>query len=309
MHRIGLLALSALVTTCQAPVRIPTASPPSWAGPAPGAPAVRFSPDVVSRESAFASAFTADGRTVFFTASDSARRRVEVMMSRYVNGRWTVPEPAPFARGYKGMDPALSPDGNSVYFTWSAPRPRMAADSAVDYDTWVAERSGDGWSAARHIGEAPNSPVGDFYPTVTRDGTLYFDSRRSIPGYPEGRRIFRARRVNGVFQTAEPLPAVINETGASNPYIDPDERYIIFGSGRPGGAGSLDLYISYRTGDGWSTPQDLGPRVNSTAVEFCPMVSPDGRWLYFSRIPVVNGVQQSNEIWVVAIDVLPPRTR
>lgn len=35
------------------------------------------------------------------------------------------------------------------------------------------------------------------------------------------------------------------------------------------------------------------------------MVSPDGRWLYFSRIPRVEGVNQANEIWVVGIDVLP----
>jgi Tol biopolymer transport system component len=232
------------------------------------------------------------------------------MLSRFVDGRWTTPEPAPFARGYKAMDPAFSPDGNRIYFSWSAPRPGMAADTAVDYDTWVVDRAGEGWGTARHIGDAPNSAAGDFYPTITRDGTLYFDSRREIPGLPAARRIFRSRQVNGVFQPAEPLPPLINEGGASNPYIDPDERYIIYGAGRPGGFGAGDLYVSWRTADGgWTTPQNLGPRVNSAAGEFCPMVSPDGRWLYFSRIPFVNRGAQSNQIWVVSIDVLPQPPR
>lgn len=143
------------------------------------------------------------------------------------------------------------------------------------------------------------------YPTLTRNGTIYFDSFRKHPDLRARRNVWRSRLVGGAYQEAEPLPAVINQYGASNPYIAPDERYIIFSSGRPGGVGSSDLYISFRTDNGWSEPVNLGPRVNSAATEFCPMVSPDGRWLFFSRIPRVNGVAQSNEIWVVGIDVLP----
>lgn len=281
---------------------------PSWmqAAPLPQAAAVRFSPDVVNRTSAFASAFTPDGRTVFFTASDSARSYVDLMMSRFVDGRWTTPESAPFAAGYRAMDPFVTRDGRQVWFSWAKPRPGAPPDTTVDYDTWVAERVGDGWSAARFAGVPPFVVESDFYPALTSKGTLYFDSFRRHPDLKFRRNVWRSRRVNGVYQDAEPLSAVINEHGASNPYIDPDERYIIFGSGRPGGQGNGDLYISYRRGESWSEPQNLGARVNSEATEFCPMVSPDGRYLYFSRIPRVNGVAQSNEIWVVAIDVLPP---
>ena len=300
--RIAALALLVGCATIK-----PQANSQSYVGPPPGAPAERFSPDVVSRTSAFASAFTPDGRTVFFTASDSARTSIHLMVSRFVDGKWTAPVHAPFAEGHKAMDPFVTPDGQRVYFSWAKPRPGAEPDTALDYDTWVAERRGDGWSEARYVGVPPHVPQSDFYPSLTRDGTMYFDSFRPHPTLTARRNVWRSQLVNGAYQAAEPLPSAINQAGASNPYIDPDERYIIFSSGRPGGLGAGDLYISYRDGDTWSEPISLGPRVNSAATEFCPMVSPDGRYLFFSRIPRVNGVAQSNEIWVVGIDVLPPR--
>jgi len=38
-----------------------------------------------------------------------------------------------------------------------------------------------------------------------------------------------------------------------------------------------------RGADGaWTAPRNLGPSVNSSATELCPIVSHDGRWLYFT---------------------------
>ena len=298
----GIVSTLILLTGCQG-FSLGKVSP-SYGGPPPGAPAVRFSPDVVNRTSAFASAFTPDGKTIFFTASDSARAYIDLMMSSFVDGQWTTPVHAPFAEGHKAMDPFVTRDGRQVYFSWAKPVPGAKPDTVLDYDTWVAERVGDGWGEARHVGVPPKTPESDMYPSLTSDGTLYFDSFRPHPDLKARRNVWKSRFVNGAYLPAEPV-RVINQGGASNPYIDPDERFIIFSSGRPGGLGGGDLYIAYRDGDSWSEPVSLGSRVNSAATEFCPMVSPDGRYLFFSRIPRANGVAQSNEIWVVGIDVLP----
>lgn len=52
----------------------------------------------------------------------------------------------------------------------------------------------------------------------------------------------------------------------------------------PTGVGDSDLYISWRRGADWSTPEPLGPEVNTADHgEFSPTVSPDGHYLYFSR--------------------------
>lgn len=65
----------------------------------------------------------------------------------------------------------------------------------------------------------------------------------------------------------------------------PDQSYIIFSSsGRRDGTGPAgDLYISFRRADGtWEAARNLGPLVNTDRTEFCPVVSPDGRYLYFT---------------------------
>ena len=43
-----------------------------------------------------------------------------------------------------------------------------------------------------------------------------------------------------------------------------------------------DLYISENKDGVWTSPRHLPPGVNSTALEFCPSLSPDGRFLYFT---------------------------
>ena len=270
---------------------------------------MRFATGVLPEGRAFAAALTPDARTLVFTYSVRTERVLELWTSRFENGAWTPPEQAPFARGFRAADPFFSPDGRQLFFSWARPRPGMVADTSVDFDSWVVERTASGrWGEARHLGDAPHSTLSDMYPAVTRDGTLYFDSMR--PGLPARRNVWRARVANGVYGAAEPLPRAVNDSlaGASNPYINPDERFIIFTSARAGSVGTnADLWIAYRRPDGsWGEARNLGPRVNTAASEFCPTVSPDGRWLLFSRIRAENGQPVADDVYIVGIDVLPP---
>jgi hypothetical protein len=42
--------------------------------------------------------------------------------------------------------------------------------------------------------------------------------------------------------------------------------------------------VSFRTTDsGWGPAINLGSAINTADTEFCPMVTPDGRYLLFSR--------------------------
>lgn len=60
--------------------------------------------------------------------------------------------------------------------------------------------------------------------------------------------------------------------------------------------GSCDLFITYRTGDRWSEPQNMGAAVNSRHWDTQPSLSADGRTLYFvSDRPGGIGGQ---DIWV-----------
>lgn len=74
--------------------------------------------------------------------------------------------------------------------------------------------------------------------------------------------------------------------------LSPDGRFIVFtkcalmdndyGQGLKG-MGSCDLFISRRIGERWTTPENLGPPLNSRQWESQPSLGSDGRTLYFVR--------------------------
>lgn len=80
-------------------------------------------------------------------------------------------------------------------------------------------------------------------------------------------------------------------TGDGSPAQSEDGRMLFFFSGRPGGLGNFDLYVSHRTADGWGEPVNLGPDVNSAAAEqgsYYAREGPDAV-LYFNRATATSG--------------------
>jgi hypothetical protein len=66
--------------------------------------------------------------------------------------------------------------------------------------------------------------------------------------------------------------------------VAPDQSYLIFAAyGRADAIGDGDLYVSHFSDGAWSAPRPLGPQINTAAREYCPIVSPDGTYLYFTR--------------------------
>lgn len=70
-----------------------------------------------------------------------------------------------------------------------------------------------------------------------------------------------------------------------SPYVAPDESFLIFGSmDRPDGFGGADLYVSLRSADDkWTRAKNLGDAINSKGNEIYPILSPDGKYLFFVR--------------------------
>jgi hypothetical protein len=69
-----------------------------------------------------------------------------------------------------------------------------------------------------------------------------------------------------------------------DPYIAPDESYLIIKSNRPGGYGDMDLYISYKKTDGaWTNVKNLGPNINTDQDDDVGDISPDGKYMFLTR--------------------------
>ncbi|PYS83599.1 MAG: hypothetical protein DMF70_06330 [Acidobacteria bacterium] len=243
-------------------------------GKAPKSPAL-FEPGVISiaATTTYRPTFTPDGRTICYTME--AGNDYVILVSRFRNGRWMPPQIAPFSGKYSDAEPFLAPDGSKLFF--ASRRPVEGEKPKKDYDLWVVERSANGaWNAPQHLSESVNTDAHELYPAVTSDGTLYF-SRFALGG------IWRARNKNGRYEVAEKLAAPINsDLKEAGVYIAPDERYMIFEAKNPKGLGGTDFYISYKQQGAWTTPRNLGAPINSSAEETCAMISPDGRYLFFT---------------------------
>jgi hypothetical protein len=71
---------------------------------------------------------------------------------------------------------------------------------------------------------------------------------------------------------------------ADHAYIAPDESYILFDSPvRPGGQGGYgDFYVCFKKSNGaWGEALNLGDDVNTPTTNFGPMVTPDGKYIFY----------------------------
>jgi tetratricopeptide (TPR) repeat protein len=78
------------------------------------------------------------------------------------------------------------------------------------------------------------------------------------------------------------LPFAINQ-GLANygyPCLSNDGNALYFSSDMEGGYGGMDLYVIYREGSNWTTPINLGPKINSQGDEISPFLK--GKSLFFS---------------------------
>jgi len=248
----------------------------------PGSTAELFAPGFLSTEMPELNAvFFPGGKEVIFSVTTAPMQWALVLMKEE-NGRWIKPEVAPFSGPYGGVDPFVSHDGETVYFCSNRPR-SGSGEPEADYDIWYVTRTGSGWSEAVNMGEPINTETHEFYPTITRAGTLYFQSRRE--GGLGGADIYRAKLIDGRYEGVEHLPEPVNSPGSEgDAFIAPDESYIIVSTYRAfDNIGQSDLYISFRTSDNiWSPLQNLGSAVNSAGGENCQILSPCGRYLFFT---------------------------
>lgn len=297
-HRLLLPLIGCTLAACAATgAYVGNAAPPDDGTP------VLFAPGVISTGDVFASTFTPDGRTVVFTKVAEGRP-LTLMQSWWSGGRWSTPETLPFSGTYRDLDPAFAPDGARLYFSSRRPTGPSPADTTSLDDTWYVDRVRGGWGAPVRAAGAVNSEAVDMYPSVTRRGALYFDSSRS-----RRRMTYRADPLpGGGWAEPELLDVAINgDSGSSNLFVDPDERYVVFAARRADGHGGADLHVSWRTPTGWSRAVNPGLTVNTPETEFCPFVSHDGRYLFFTRAVARPGAQPERNIHVVRFDAILTR--
>ena len=241
-------------------------------------------------------AFTPDGKTLYFLRSSPTFNFWTIVVSRYEKNHWTTPEVLPISGQYRDADPFITTDGKKFYFI--SDRPKDAANTSAEsrsLDIWFMEKVGDGWGPPRNVGAPINSPGQEWYPTIAQDGTMYFGSDRA--GGKGRTDIYRSRLVDGKYTEPENLGEAINtQFEEFEPYISPDQKYLIFMTQRPDGRGGSDLYISYQRNGVWTKATNLGDKINSSGAEYSPLVTPDGKYFFWSSTRSVPTTSQTKRL-------------
>lgn len=269
--RLTLLAGLVLLTTklsAQFALSVPPATPEI------------FAPGFVStamNERDFA--ISPDGNEIYFTISTPKSGFQTIVFSKKSKSGWTKPQVAPFAGRYSDLEPAFSMDGKTLYFASNRP---LSGMETKDFDIWKVVRKGNFWGEPENLGLVVNTSSDEFYPSVAKNGNLYFTA--SYAGGPGREDIYVSRYHQNQFQKPVALDSAIN-TGfyEFNAFVSPDEDYIIFTSyGRKDDRGGGDLYISLKDQQGnWKPVKHLS-QLNSNQLDYCPFVSPDGKSLFFT---------------------------
>lgn len=137
--------------------------------------------------------------------------------------------------------------------------------------------------------------------TVAADGkTIYFTSN-VISGKAAKKRnvknrlgIFSGTLEGNILSNVKPFDYNSTEYSVAHPSVSRDGKYLFFASDMPGGQGGSDIYYCEFVNNAWSSPKNLGSKVNSPAKENYPFIHPSGR-LYFSsdrpaEVPGLGGM-------------------
>ncbi len=135
------------------------------------------------------------------------------------------------------------------------------------------------WQPAEPIAAMEGARADEYEPRVSRDGSLLVFVRGRAGANAD---LYSRKRTPQGWSAAEPIAAINTEHDELGPELSPDGCALYFYSDRPGGLGGYDIWVSRATPDGWGEPVNLGAAVNSSANEYGPALTPDGKRLYFS---------------------------
>ncbi len=167
--------------------------------------------------------------------------------------------------------PVISADGQTLVFM----------SDLKFYDAiFMSKRTAGVWGEPVNITPQVQSD-GDAIPSyLSPDGTELL----LIKGTGNNRDIYYSRFEDGFWTKMESFSPQINSNRAeSYASLSKDGNTILFTSNRRGGEGEFDIYSAKKDVSGqWTSPENLGPVINTPFNEASPYLSEDGNTLFFT---------------------------
>ncbi|MFY0605546.1 MAG: OmpA family protein [Cyclobacteriaceae bacterium] len=188
---------------------------------------------------------------------------------------------------YAEHSPIISPDGKHLYFSRRYHPDNVGGVDDVE-DIWVSDKDPETgeWLPAKNVGPPLNTPGPNFITSVTMVegeevlllGNRYGKKGRMYSGVSSSKRSGdkfekpSAIEIENDYNYAPKVDYFLTESGES----------MILSAERDDSYGGRDLYVSWKKGNIWSEPKNLGKDINTASDDFSPFLAQDGKILYFS---------------------------
>ena len=180
-------------------------------------------------------------------------------------------------------NPMISADGKTLAFTSRRKGnmggfiPEIGVYTADIFSTMWRDTI---WTKARSVGATVNSDWDEETVGMTHDGNqllVYFDNMEFFGDL--GISMLKGRNWQKPIMMS---PTVNGKTIENSACLSNDGQVLYFSSDKKDGQGMSDLWFCIRQTTGeWSTPQNMGPTINTKYDETDPYISLDGHTLYF----------------------------
>ncbi len=151
---------------------------------------------------------------------------------------------------------ALNADGTELY---------LYKNDNFDGNIYVSTLEGDAWTPIQKLNRNINTKYYESHASVSPDGKrLYFTSNRE--GGVGGLDIYVSEREEtgewgAPVNMGNPINTPYNEDA---PFISANDSILFFSSEGQVSMGGYDIFKSYRKGEGWEVPENMGYPINTT---------------------------------------------
>lgn len=180
--------------------------------------------------------------------------------------------------------PSITADGQTLMFTRQTINSSKPSFMQEQEDFYVSLLAGNKWQKAFNAGSPLNTQQNEGAQSLSSNGSyMFFTACDRVIGMGSCDIYFSAFNNEKWSEPSNLRTPVNTSSWESQPSISADGRTLFFSSSRQGGFGGKDLwYSNLNKKNAWTTPRNMGVKINTDGDEMSPFIHFDGRTLYFS---------------------------
>ncbi len=228
---------------------------------------------------------TADNKTMYFAATSrkDGLGGADVFMSKFANGKWSKPKLIKniCSSGFDEVPLSVSADGTRLILF--EPVYNEKTDETKGMITY-SDKTSKGWSKTKPFPSPLNRSYRQAGAQMTADGQGMILTVQKKEG--DDFDIYYVAKNGNSWGSLVNLGRDINTPGNERtPFLHPDMRTLYFSSDGRGGYGSMDVFMTTRKGDSWTSwtrPVNLGKEINTKGIDWGYKITTDGERAFFA---------------------------